>query len=728
MAIDRPTFHEAWYRVANLRPRLSAGIKVYRQHFRGQLWYVIENTASNQYARVSKDAYAFIGLLNGKRTVSDAWRICNERVGDGAPTQGEVIQLLSQLYAYNLLYADLPPDSEALFKRSRKQKQREIQSHLMNILFVRIPLIDPDRFLDLWVHLFGLVFSWFGLLLWLGLMGMGIAYVMGNFSELVAQSSDILAPGNLVYLYLTLVCIKIIHEFSHAFACKRFGRRTQSGGEVHVMGVMFLVFFPLPYVDASSTWALRQRWQRALVGMAGVMAELALAAIAAIVWSHTSTGTVHIVAYNCIFIASVSSLLFNGNPLLRFDAYYVLADLTEIPNLGQRCRDYFNYLVKRYAWGVKKARNPAYTIGERFWFVFYGIASMAYRIFICIRILMFLNDRLPEQLFVLVPLFAFSAIVAWIFVPISKVLRYLAVSPELIRRRWRAVLSTAVVVVGLAVLVGGIRLPDYWRVEGIIEPNDLVVVYTQSDGFIVETLASGREVTMDGPVLIRAENPELTMKKRTLEAQRHRLLIQQRLAHTQEVAAAQMLEEQIQALGEQIERVNTDIASLSLHAPMSGLWISPNIEYAKGRYVRRGEQVGVISGSGGMKIRATAMQNIAALLIEQASKEVAFRLKGRADLLFKGRIVDITPAGQEKLAYRALGYAGGGSTPVKSDDDSGVAAAERIFEIHIRPHHVHDPALIAGQRIVTRVQMYPKPLAVQLWHTVRQLFQRRFHI
>jgi putative peptide zinc metalloprotease protein len=173
MSVDRPTFHEAWYRVSDLHPRLLSSVRVFRQQFRGQLWHVIENRANNQYARLSEDAYAFVGLLDGKRTVAEVWQICNEQYGDRAPTQGEVIQILGQLYGSNLLYVDLPPDSEALFKRYHKRLQRQVQSTLMNLLFVRFPLLDPDRILNAWVGVLGLAFTWVGLVLWLGLVGTG---------------------------------------------------------------------------------------------------------------------------------------------------------------------------------------------------------------------------------------------------------------------------------------------------------------------------------------------------------------------------------------------------------------------------------------------------------------------------------------------------------------------------------------------------------------------------
>jgi len=694
MAIDRPTFHEAWYRVAELRPRLLSGVRVYRQYFRGQLWYVLENPTNGQYSRVSEEAYRFIGLLDGRRTVA------------------ETIRLLGQLHGMNILYVELPVDSEALFERYRKRVRREVQGYLTNLLFVRIPLLDPNRFLDRWVSVFGWIFSVVGLALWVALLGTGLYFVVGNIGVLLDRSADVLDPDNAVFLYLSFVLIKVFHEFNHAFACKKFGRLNGNGGEVHKMGVMFLVFFPLPYVDASTAWAFQNKWHRAIVGMAGVMAELAAAAIAAIVWANTSTGTPHIIAYNVIFVASVSTLLFNGNPLLRFDAYYVLTDIIEIPNLGQRSRQYLYYLVKRYVWGLKRSWNPAYTSGERIWFVFYGIASVSYRIFISIRILLFLNNRLPETLFILVPLLAFSAIVAWVLVPLGKFLRYLATDAELTRHRFRAVASTVGIVLGLSCLLGIVRWPDYCRVEGVVEPSQLSKVHAEADGFISAFLPSQTQVAPEGPPLIEAHNFQLEAESRSLDAQRRALEIRRRQALVTEVAAAQILaaqilDEQLTALAEKIRRVKEQLSSLHLAAPASGMWVSTEIEDSKGRYVRRGEEL---------------------VVIEQASREVEIRAAGRPDPTIEGTIEKIFPAGQEELPSEALGYVGGGSMPVDVRDPRGMKTAEKFFEIRIRPRLGDATEWFTGQRVVVRIRLRSKPLAAQLWHYGRQLFQRRFHI
>ena len=728
MAFDRPTYHEAWYRIAGLRPRLLSTVRVYRQHFRGRLCYVFENSSSNQFSRVSEEAYRFVGLLDGQRTISDVWHVCNEQFGDAALTQPEVIQLLGQLYSMNLLYVDLPPDSEVLFERYRKKVRREVKGYFTNVLFVRIPLLDPDRFLNRWVSVCGSVFSWPGLMLWLMLVTTGLYFVVASIGELIDSASNVLNPNNLILLYLTFAAIKILHEFGHAFACKKFGLLNGSGGEVHKMGVMFLVFFPLPYVDASSAWAFKNRWHRAIVGMAGVIVDLAIASVAAVIWANTSTGTVHAVAYNAIFVASVSTLLFNGNFLLRFDAYYVLSDLLEMPNLSQRSRDYLYYLVRRYIFGVNKAWSPAHTPGERYWFVSYGIASTSFRVYISIRIMLFLNEVLPEELSIVVPVLIFSALVGWVFMPLGKFFRYMATGPELARSRTRALACTAAFALVLAVGLGGVKVPDYSRVEGIVEPVHLAIVHVETDGFISEVLPSDVYVTPDGQPLIKSYNFQLAARQQALLAERKALNIRRSLALTTDRVAAQIYGVQLAALDDEIARVNERISGLQLRSPIAGTWVSSDLENVVGSYVRHGDAVGLVADFSDMIIRATAVQNVAATLIEQARSPVEIRGRGRPEVTVAGTIENIFPAGQQVLPSEALGFAAGGSVPTDMGDPSGTRTTERFFEIRIRPHFDESMHWDTGQRVEIRIRLTDKTLIVQLWHHARQLFQRRFRI
>src|SRR3954469_2582336 len=142
MAQVRPTFSESWYRVADLRIKLRGSAQISRQFYRGDRWYVVRDPAGNQFHRLSAPAYRFVGLLDGTRTVAEAWDLVGGQLADDAPTQNEVIQILSQLYAANLVETDIPPDATVLLRRHKKQMQRKLQGRLMNLLFPRIPIWD----------------------------------------------------------------------------------------------------------------------------------------------------------------------------------------------------------------------------------------------------------------------------------------------------------------------------------------------------------------------------------------------------------------------------------------------------------------------------------------------------------------------------------------------------------------------------------------------------------
>ena len=725
MPVDRPTFSESWYRVAPLRPRLRPAVQVHRQHFRGQVWHVVQDPSNNQFFRLNEEAHRFVALMDGRRTVAEVWKICNDIAGDAAPTQGEAIQLLGQLYTSNLLQGDLPPDAEGLLRRYRQRITREVQGYLTNLLFIRIPLLDPDRFLDRFVALFGLAFTFWGFLAWLGLVCAGLYFIAGRTRELVESAQNILAPAQLPILYATVIFIKIIHEFGHAFACKKFGRESGSGGEVHVMGVMFLVFTPLPYMDASSSWAFRQKWHRVIVGAAGMMTEMAVASVAAVVWASTGAGSAtHAIAYNLIFVGSVSTLLFNINPLLRYDGYYILSDILEIPNLAQRSREYIYYLVRRWAWGVKQARDPSHTRGERIWLAFYAVTSTVYRVFISIAILLFISARLPF----LGAILAVTAVVAWVLVPLGRFAHYLTASSELMRVRTRAVASTAAV---LALVVGGVGLvpaPDRCYVEGVVEPVQFAIVHAGEDGFLQSHLPSGSTVTPDGPPLAVCVNPDLEAEARRWEAQRRELLARRSLATTKDVALVQTIDEQILAVDEKLSDVRRRLGDLAVHAPFAGKWLSPQIDLQQGGYLHRGDPIGVTATPDAMIVRAMAGQESAGVLSVEADPKIEMRIDGRPDALLAGTVTQFLPAGQDRVPSPALTYVGGGSIAMSVDDQKGTKTAERVFEIRIAPDPDSCVRLLAGQRVIIRFDNHSKPLLTQWKRSLLQLIQRRFKV
>src|SRR5205085_6427795 len=172
--------------------------------------------------------------------------------------------------------------------------------------------------------------------------------------------------------------------------------------------------------------AFKSRWQRMAVGAAGMIFELFLAAILAFVWAGTTDGTlIHQLAFNAMLVASVTTVVFNANPLLRYDGYYMLSDFLEIPNLQQKSQEYILGLIKRHIFRIK-ARQPLPPPAQRLWLFFYGICSSIYRVIVGLTIIMVVAYKVP----VLGILMAMGGVFMWMVMPVLKVSKYLMLEPE----------------------------------------------------------------------------------------------------------------------------------------------------------------------------------------------------------------------------------------------------------------------------------------------------------
>ena len=385
---------------------------------------------------------------------------------------------------------------------------------------------------------------------------------------------------------------------------------------------------------------------------------------------------------------------------------------------------YFSYLVKRYLWGLRKAHDPSHTKGEKGWLAFYAVAAMICRVVVFSAIILFLGGKL----FAVGVLFAVIIAAVWVFVPAGKVIRYLATSHELDRVRVRAALTSLVAVLCLVGGVGLVRVPDRCRIEGVVEPCELALVHMETAGFVNNFLESGAKTGPDGAPLIEASSPELEAQRGQLLAEFRRLQVNRQFAQTQEPAAAQIIEEKIAALEEQVERNNQDLRALALRSPISGTWVAPDIDRIRGAYLSRGHYIGVAANLENLRIRAIAGQMVAARVIKEALPVVEIKVRGQPDIEVVGRIETIIPAGHERLPSAALGYAAGGWTQIDLEDPTGRQAAEPFFEILVVPFLQEARMLRPGQTVLLRFETSPKPLLVQGYRSLLQLFQRRFQV
>lgn len=712
-----------WHRVAGLKPRLAEHVRIHRHRYRGQLWYVVDDRNAGRVHRFTPAAYRLLACMDGRRTVDEIWRESVRRLDKEAPGQEDVIQLLAQLHAQDVLKCDVLPDTGELFTRYRKQSRSLWFSNLKNPMSIRIPLWDPDGFLKATLPWVAPVFSRFGLLLWLAMVASGVVLASEHWSELAGNISDqVLAAGNLPILGLTFPLVKACHELGHAYAARRFG------GEVHEIGVMLLVLMPVPYVDASSAAGFPGKWERALVGAAGMMVELFLASLALWAWIEAEPGLVRSMLYDTMLIASVSTVVFNGNPLLRYDGYYILSDLVEIPNLGQRANRYWGYLCDRYLLGLREAKAEPMDAGERRWFLAYGPASYVYRFIVMFGIALFLAQELLAVGAVLALWSCFTAIL----LPLGKAIRYVLYNPKLNATRRRAVLASLGLVAALTAMLGAVPLPMRTQTEGILWRPERAEVRTGTAGFVSRILvASGTEVDKGEP-LVDCEEPVLISEIAVHRARVAELKARRTAEWIADKVQAEITRDELFREEAALARAEERASKLLIRSPVRGRFVVPDEADLPGRFLRQGELVGfVVDGSSDIVRVVVAQDDID--LVRRSLRGVEVRLASRPDPVHPARLLREVPAAGNQLPSTALGTEGGGSIPLDPTGEPGRnQAMQSVFQFDL----AIPSAAVAGMadlppygvRVHVRFDHVPEPAARQAWRRLRQLFLSRLMV
>jgi putative peptide zinc metalloprotease protein len=711
------TFNESWYRVADQRLALRASVEVRRQMFRGERWHVLHDPFANQFFRLRPAAHEFVARLRPDRTVQEVWEETMRANPDDAPGQEEVIRLLSQLYHANLLRSNVAGDTEKLFERYKKRRSREIRSKFASIMFFRVPLFDPDDFLRRTLGVAKLLIGPAGILLWLAVVAAGIKLAIDNFDGLQTQTDGVLAPSNLPLLYLAMIFIKTIHEFGHGYACRRFG------GEVHTMGVMFLIFTPIPYVDATASWAFRSRWQRMFVAGAGMIVELFVAAIAMMIWARTGSGVIHSLAYNVVFIASVSTLLFNLNPLLRFDGYYILSDLLDMPNLHGRSAKFAKHLLERWGFGCRHSKSPVRSRKEAGILGVFFVASNIYKVVLFAGILLFVADRFLILGVIMVVMCAIS----WVIRPVIKAINYLATSPQLARTRPRAVAVSVSAIAGIVALLWFIPFPYHFRAPGVVQAQDYRQVFAEGSGLLAEVVRPSGSRVSEGDPLLRMENRELELTIKTAESQLAQALVEKQQAWNDPGVAREPIERRVDVIRQSLEHLQQQKDALVLRAPTNGVWISPAVDDFVGLWMQRGVPLGHIVQDE-FRFAAVVPQQRAAELFSEGIKGAEVRINGQAERIVavEGRLV--IPAQQEILPSAALGWFMGGEVATSMEDQSGRRAAEPFFEVRADIVPNENVTLAHGVSGKMRFTLQPEPLLPRWLRMLRQLIQERYRI
>lgn len=707
-------FSPIWYRYSQQRPQLRAHARVQPQQYRDQTWYLLINDSNGNHFRINASAYAFIGRCDSHFTVQEIWEHLLATMGDHALTQDEVIHLLTELDQRDLLRYEVIPDIPKLFKR-KKFKQAQTRKQFINPLAFRLPLGNPARFIQGLRGLQSLIFNPISLVLWLVVVGIAGMVAISHFDSLYLHAQQYMSTQH--YLLLSWLCfpvLKGLHELGHGLAVHRWG------GQAKESGVTFFVLTPAPYVDASASAGFRSRFQRVVVGAIGMMIELALAAIALAVWFSTQPGLVHDIAFVVMFICGVSSILFNGNPLLRFDAYYILCDLFDLPNLAARSKSYWTQRLSSIFLGQSHQQSMPMAQGEQKWLIAYAPLSWLYATFLIGYIVFWVGSKSV----ILGCIIALLGLWNLCIKPLQHlVTQTLAKAPNLkVKTRTSWTLMTAATVLFICLFV--IPVPVHTTAQGVVWVPEQAQIRAETEGFIQTMHVHDGEHVSPQQLLMTLQDPKLLTERERLQNQLQALEVSQYQALLNNPSQANQINMQMDKLQAELADVEKKIAGLQVVSQTDGQFVMPYQQDFAGAFVKKGQNLAYVLDQSMIKIRV-AIPESAIDLVRNSRYQIEVRLADNPQRILHANLAQDTPAATHTLPSAALGERGGGQYLTDPSDSKGMTT--------ITPINVMDLTLAntmlerIGTRAMVRFDHGKAPIASQIFTYTRQLFLQYFN-
>ncbi|MBW3597652.1 MAG: HlyD family efflux transporter periplasmic adaptor subunit, partial [Planctomycetes bacterium] len=643
-----------------------------------------------------------------------------------------------------LVVAEASGQGKQLIQRRKEQTKKKMLAAFTNVLAIRWKGVDPNWVLNwMYKYLFWIYWPAFQIMcLLVGLSALALVTIQFDvFQSRLPAFHEFFGPDNWLFLGLTLAGVKVIHEFGHGLTCKHYG------GECHEMGFMLLVLTPCLYCNVSDSWMLPNKWQRAAIGFAGIWVELLLASIATFVWWFSEPGlTINQVALSTMFICSVSTILFNGNPLLRFDGYYILADILEIPNLRQKATEVLRRKMVETCLGIEQAEDPFLPKRGQLWFMMYTVAAVVYRWVVLASILFFLNQVLePYGLKIIGQMIALTAIVGLVIQPSIQIYRFFHIPGRMHQVKKPRLIATLSVLGAVVAAIVFLPLPFHVKCALEAQARDAESVFVDTPGQLVAVVAeAGRRVEPGQPIAqLKDDALEMTllelegqMKEYQAQLESYRLL-----KHIDPEVAGQIesTEQLLEAVRQQYEEKLQDKERLQIRAPIAGTIIPPP--------PRDGDKGGqgtlpVWSGSPlsaknlGARLEESDLvcqvgdpsQMEAVLFIDQGDMELV-RESQDVEIKLDAYPYQIYTSTIEEIARRDVEYSppslsnqAGGRLATQTDPQTG---AQKLVNASYQARApLDDPrgVIVSGMRGTAKVYPGWKPLGWRMWRWLTRTF------
>ncbi len=490
-----------------VKMKMRADLTFDRMTYQGVEYWVLKEPLGQKYYQFPPHVFYLLRQLDGNRSIDELQDDYHREFSPKRITRQELQQLLTRFHKDGLVTSTVTGQGTELLKRGRKNKMMERVGQFSNVLAIRQRGFDPERLLNFLIRYTWWLFTPTAVVVTMIAASIALLSVLINWAEFQAR-----LPGfqqffdlNQWYIFVGVLAVtKILHEFGHGLSCKRLG------GECHEIGFMLLVLTPCLYCNVSDSWRLPNKWHRAAIGAAGMYIELILATIATFVWWFVQPGVVQDICLKVMLISSVSTVLFNGNPLLRFDGYYILSDILEIPNLNQKSTRALTTLLGRHWLGLEIPDDHLMPSNRPVAFAMFTVAAFCYRWFILSVIIIFLTNMLEpyglESIGIGIALFSIAGLIG---MPSYKLYKYMSVPGRLhqVKKvRFSAILAVLLVVIGLILFL---PIPHYLRCSMVVMPEDIETIWIKQPGRLEFCDVKPGQQVAAGQTLARLSNIDL---------------------------------------------------------------------------------------------------------------------------------------------------------------------------------------------------------------------------
>ncbi len=726
--------------------RVRPDLKARKQRYQGRVYWVVKDPVGLQYYRFEEEEFAILQMLDGESSLED---IGEQFEADFPPQTIRVEELqnfIGMLHRSGLVMSDSPGQGVQLKKRRDEKRRKEIIGAMSNILSFRFKGFDPERILNgiyPWV-------SWF-FTAWATWLSLGLAFCALSlvivqfdiFQSRLPSFQSFFAAQNWLLIAAVLGTTKVIHEFGHGLSCKHFG------GECHEMGVMFLVLTPCLYCNVSDSWMLPSKWHRAAIGAAGMYVEIVIASIATFLWWFSEPGFLNYICLNIMFVSSVSTIMFNANPLLRYDGYYILSDIMEVPNLRAKASSILNRKLGKWCLGLEEPEDPFLPKRNQALFALFTVSSFFYRWVILLSILMFLNKVFePYGLKVLGQMIALVSLYGLIVMPFVKVYKFFRVPGRWSKVKKVRMFASIGVLAALVSCAFLIPFPSSVMCSFELQPRGATSVYVKVKGKIEKILVEPGQRVDAGDLLVQLSNLDLEIEITRLRGERaalqEELRTLEQITFNDENAGLRLdaVRESLISKDEQLEKLLRDAKRLNITAPVAGTIIPAPPK----RESMSEQRVSLASWSGsplkkenlGATLSPEEQHNLlcqigdpnawdAVLVIDQRdldlvlpNQEVRLMFEESTNHVFISQIENIADDEMEGISPR-LASTSGGVVPAQSDRDGTVRPLTTSYQASVPLDNSLDLFRngLVGQ---ARIKTAPRTLASRLGRYLRRTF------